>query len=248
LIILNYTSGKSSSGTCAHNHTTIWCNRPYTAGLIALRQQYSPTITPIIPETEYFATGIGYQLTLQTSSGNAQFSYAFQGEVQSTEPAGAGWLDFYDAFYVTDAEIGPSINWARARDDFKRWPADSADRLDVEVVRDYRFDTTLNNAGLIQVQKFVTYHSMLFPIEGTISGSAGGTVSITAYRASDGTVLGSTSRTGNGTYSITWYDDIDDVIVVAEETSELRGISKEDVAGTGGFDISLSSATYYAYS
>lgn len=252
LIILNYTSGKATEGTYAHNHTTFWTNRPYTAGLVNPRLQYTPTTTPTIPETEYFATSIGYQLTLQTSSGNTQFSFSFLGEIQSAETAnnGAGWLDFYTALYATDAEIGPSVSWARARDDFKRWPGDSADRVDLEVTRDYRFDVSVANAGLFQVQKIITYHAMLFPIEGAIFGSGGADVTIIAYRISDGTILGQTSRTGDGVYSIPWYDDYEEVVVVAYASATLEGSSKIDVAGTGDFDVDLSNAsavTYYAY-
>ena len=73
----------------------------------------------------------------------------------------------------------------------------------------------------------VTYHSMFYRISGNVTDSAGGTVDLEAYRASDGLFLGSTSRVGNGAYTIDV--PVDDLCYVeARETGSLLGRSDDD--------------------
>ena len=50
-----------------------------------------------------------------------------------------------------------------------------------------------------------------------MTGSSGGTVNIACYRKGDNLKLGSTSRVGNGAYSIIGYDDTETVFVEARE-------------------------------
>ena len=68
---------------------------------------------------------------------------------------------------------------------------------------------------------------------------------------SSNTVVDSTSRVGNGSYSFTWYDNTHTMKVIAYESSTYKGTSVAQTADAGTFDISLSSSggpTYYAYS
>jgi hypothetical protein len=176
-------------------------------------------------------------------------------EINNNESYGGGWSDIYTSFYLSDAEIGPSIIYCRSRNLYKRWPNDTeTDRLDIEVSRSFRFDCSVNNTAFWQSKQYITYHSITQPISGTISGSAGGTVEIIAYNTTTGQEVGATTRTGNGTYTIDWVDDTEQIYVVAYETSVLNGVSQVAVAGST-FDIDLAGGTaptngptYYAYS
>jgi hypothetical protein len=254
LIFLNYTSGKHSEGDGAHVHTTQWINRPYTTGGLVERLQYAPATTPIIPEDNWWLSSSGYDIKLLTSgTSTATLAFTLQAKVQSTEGAGAGWIDFYSGLYSSDAEVGPSLMWARARSYFKRYPNDpDPDRLNVEVARDYRFDISQTASGIWQNIKMISYHSIVFTVAGTITGSVGGTVNIDLYRTDTGELLDSTTRTGNGAYSFVWYDDTVDVVVLAFESDDLKGASGQYPASGGIFDIQLDSAaqgpTYYAFS
>jgi hypothetical protein len=254
LIFLNYTSGLHADGDGAHNHTTQWINRPYTTGGLVERLQYAPTTTPNIPENNWFLTSAGYDIKLLTSgTATATLGFSLQAKIQSGEGQGAGWADFYTGLYSSDAEVGPSLMWARARSYFKRYPNDQdPDRLNPEVVRDYRFDISQNAAGIWQCIKYLTYHNIAYTVSGGITGSAGGTVYLELYRTDTAELLDKTTRVGNGAYSFTWYDNTIDVIVVAYETDDLKGASAQNVASGGIFDIQLDAAdpgpTYYAFS
>lgn len=253
VLLLNYTSDKHASGDGVHDHTTIWNLREYSTGNLTTRVQAAGLRTPIIPETEFWLSGLGYEVPIMTSgTAAAQFGLSVSGEVQASEAEAGGWRSMFSSFVATDAEIGPVLMWGRARDEFERWPGDDPSRLGLETARDYRYDSSLSAAVIWQMRMLVSYHSITYQINGTISGSAGGTVTIDAYRVSDGLKIGSTSRVGNGTYTMTWYDNVNNVYVVAYESSTLNGRSDAGVAGTT-MNIDLATGgggggpTYYAY-
>lgn len=254
LIILNYTSGKHELGDAVHNHTTQWINRPYATGGLVERLQYAPSTTPNIPEDNWWLTGNGYDIKLLTSgTATASLGFSLLVKVQSTEGAGSGWQDLYTGLYSSDAEAGPSLMWARARNYFKRYPNDQDyDRFNVETVRDYRFDVSQTATSIWQAIQVVTYYSIAYTVSGSISGSAGSTVFIELYRTDTAELIDKTTRTGNGAYNFVWYDNTVDVIVVAYETDALKGASAQHVASGGIFNIQLDTAvpgpTYYAFS
>lgn len=227
LLYLNYTSGQAAQGPGAHNHTTVWSIYPYTNQAGVQRFQFAPSIVPIIPEADYWLVAASYELLLDTySTTSATGGMAFNCEVQSGEAEGAGWRNLYSSLYTSDNERGMSLAWARARTEFKRWPNDTdSSRLNVETARDYRFDYVVNAVMKFQCRFLMTYHTITKSIAGSITGSSGGTVQIAAYRTDTGEKIGSTSRTGNGAYSITWYDDTVDVFVEARESGTLIGRS-----------------------
>jgi len=254
LLYLNYTSDKHPDGDGVHTKTTAWTIRPHTTGNLVQRLQITPATVPIVPETNFWTTGAGYVITqMPSGTASSNLAYSMHVEVQAAEAEGAGWRPVYSALYASDAEIGPSLMFARARTEFKRWPEDSDDsRLNIETSRSYRFDVNVSASQFWQTYMLLTTHGITYTIGGTISGSAGGTVSISAYRISDGMRIATTSRSGNGTYSITWYDNTEDVFVKAYESPTLKGTSLQQVAGLT-FDINLAAPgggpteTYYSY-
>jgi hypothetical protein len=243
LMFLNYTSDKCSLGTCAQTKTTQWINRAYATGGLVERLQYTSLSTPIIPETNWYSVGIGYEgKVLLSGTAVGSLSFCFQTEIQSGETIGAGWVDLYSSIYSSDAEIGPSMLWARARDDYKRHPRDpDTNRLDPLTSRDYRFDVSQTATTIWQSSKLITYHGITFNVAGNITGSNGGTVNIDLIRTDNNEVVDSTTRVGDGSYSFVWYDNTVDMIVIAYESDTKKGISQQEVAGTVGvFDIDIS--------
>jgi hypothetical protein len=232
VLFLNYTSDKHADGDGVHGHTICWLIKPYATGGLVQRVQAAATTTPNIPETSYWLMGLGYQIILLTSgTASGSLAFAMQAEVQAAEAEGAGWRTIYAGLYASDAEIGPSLMWARARTEFKRYPNDTdSSRLNVETARDYRFDVNVAAAAVWQARMFMTYHSISYSISGNVTGSSGGTVTIAAFRADTGEKIDSTTRVGNGSYTIPWYDNTTEVFAEARESGTLIGRSDNATA------------------
>lgn len=171
-----------------------------------------------IPPANYWLTSQGFLYTIwQATIANA---ITFDVEVLSGEGKGAGYYDIYADAVQTDAERGCSLVYMRGRDVFKRYPQDpDPERLDVEVARDYRlYNAATAGTGMMAI---ATYHSNTFTTTLTIEGSSGGTVDIDIFRADNDEKILSTSRVGNGTVDVTWYNDLIDVYAVARESDAL---------------------------
>jgi len=225
--IINYKSGVSAQGAGAHNHTTFWKVLDWDAALTFLRD--SAAFAPNIPETSYWTSGIGFYMVHWDAGANNGIVWAAQ--VLSGEGAADGWRDLYADVFVKDAERACQIVYCRARGDMRRWPLDSdPDRLDVEGSRVYRYTNCISCAK--GVSMMLTYHTITFTVGGDITGSAGGTVDIDAYTEDGVEILhiGTTSRTGNGAYSLTWYDNVYPCYAEARESGTLIGRSDNAVA------------------
>ena len=235
LLFLNYTSGKDTNGADVHNHTTVWLNRPHATTAPTPRLQSATAITPVIPEASYYLTNVGYLIHLQTGGTTNPGATAFLGEVQGAEAEGAGWEPFFSGNFVSDSEIGYNHVWADATASFLRYPTDpyTGTRLAIETARDYRFDATVGSAGdgcFWQAHMLVTYHAITWAIAGTVTGSGGGTVTLTANRTDTGEKVAGTTRVGEGAYSLTWYDNTVNVVVSGTEDAAHAGASAAGVA------------------
>jgi hypothetical protein len=250
ILYLNYYSGKHADGDGAHAHTTSWIHTGYMASTLLQRYQYTPNTVPIINETNYWITSTGFEIVLITSgTASGSLGISLQAEIQSGESQGAGWRDLYTSIYASDAEMGTSVIWGRARPDFKRYPNDmDSERLSLETSRAFRFDCSLTSVG--QVRQLVTWHSITYTLSGTVTGSDAGTVTIDMYRSDTLEKLDSTSRTGDGSFSFTWYDDTIPLYLIAYDStnkvitdSQLVGVAfSVDLSGGGG-----GGPTYYSY-
>ena len=253
MLYLNYTSGKHSDGDGAHAHTVKYCNRQYTTIPTFQRVQYTPIKVPSIPETNYHIISTGFEvINIASTTTVSNFGFTLRNQYSVSEGLTAGWKDLYTMLYNNiDSEAGTHISWLKIEDCYKSYPTDpDTFKLDIQTSR----NNQLNFANLnqfIMLNQYVTYNSITYTISGTISGSNGGTVTIEAYRTDNNKLIATTSRVGNGSYSMTWYDNTIPVFVFAYESSTYKGVSVEQVAGNT-FDISLSSGgaggpTYYSY-
>lgn len=230
-LILNYTSGKASAGVGVHAQTRFH-HIQNTVGTTSTVNQTSAT-APAIPETDHWLVGACIYLSA-VSLNSAAGAQAVQAERQSGEGEGAGWEPLYVGSYRADNECMTQQVYGAARKAWMRWHTTSngndsdTNRMDLETSRAWRIDT--NPASQVGLGLWYTYHAHTFSISGTISGSSGGTVNITAHRASDGEVIGTTSRSGNGSYSITWFDNTENVFVEARESGSLLGRSDNGTA------------------
>ena len=227
--IVNYTSGKATDGVGAHNHTVCW--GLLQNGTAAASGNYTITATaPIIPETNHFFNSLGIRMV--TLNINNAYSTLLQVERLSAE-GGIEWENVYHEGGHME-ENGIYNTFTQMREHFKRWNGDpETGKIDLETARRWRL-ITFSTGSLASVWHSMcmlfTYHSITYSVAGDITGSAGGTVNIALHDSETGEKLNTTSRVGNGSYTITWFDNTRDVYCSAYEDDTHLGRSAPDLA------------------
>lgn len=227
--ILNYTSGKASAGVGAHNQTVLWT--VLTNGTAAAADNWNVASTaPAIPEAEHFHNAIGARVIFQAAGTVVPGGLAVNVERLSAE-GGTKWEVVYRDIAQSDAEIGVFFAYSQMRDLFEAFTDDvRPDRMAFETARRWRVHapTLASGAtGWAALTLMFTYHSILSTVAGTVSGSSGGTVNINLHYALTGEVLKTTSRVGNGAYSIPFYGDTRTVYTTARESGALLARSDD---------------------
>lgn len=235
LWIVNYVSDQHTDGVGAHNHSVYYNIVTHGTGAAVVRtlSALKPFIS--VPEANYFLNAAGMVFEWMSNTNVNPAGVIVQAEKLVAE-GGLEWYSIYTDSNSADPEVGRHTNYAQARRLFKRWTGDSdADRLNIETPR--RFRTIINTTALTaasawhkRLTALVTYHTITYTISGTISGSAGGSITIDIHRAETGEKILSTSHTGDGAYSLTWYDDTADLYAVAYEDSTHTGRSDDSAA------------------
>lgn len=192
-----------------------------------------------IPDANYWMQGLATQNYFWMQS--AVTSLTQQAAVLPGEGDGAGWRELFVDSYVSDNEIGYGTWTVRARPEYKIYPQNpDIYKLDVEVARSYR--TTSVTTFRFGTTWVVSYNNITTTLSGTISGSNGGAITISLFRADTEELFSVTSRTGNGTYSFVIYDDTNTYFVTAYEDNTYKGLSKTDLPASN-FDISLAGSS-----
>lgn len=228
--IVNYSSNVSAKGFSAHNHTVKWGLQQNGTAASAFVYTTS-AIAPVIPESDYYINALGLEL-VQLPSSTANGNMVVFVERLSAE-GGQQWESAYLDALQTDPETGAYLFYAQIKSLFKRWPNDpGADRMDLETSRRWRvhYGGLTNVSGWHSLGILMTYHSITYTVSGTVSGSGAGTVDLNLCRASSGERVLSTSRSGNGAFSFTWFDNTEQVFVEAREGASYLGRSDNDVA------------------
>lgn len=226
LWIINYTSDRHADGPSAHAQTRVHNVLSYGTGA-ASTNSVSASAAPTITPGDYFLIAVGVHAQY-VPSGTAATGIAVHAERTSGE-GGFAWESVYADSIHTDLEVGLRQAWATARSLFRRWTGDPAsERMDLETARRWKMSTSANTFSSLDL--YLTYHTITYTIAGTISSSDGGTVTIHASRADTGERIASTTRTGDGAYSVTWYDDTEDLRVTASDASGNAGASAVGVA------------------
>lgn len=231
--IVNYTSDVPSQGIWAANHTVIRSLKA-VGTQSAASQSIVSAVAPDIPETTWFLTAVGmHYIYTSNSSGNAAGVHI--GVERLSGEGGLIWENAYEALGGTDPEVGIRQAWAQARSVFRRFRDGSitdadTDRLAFETARRWRVCLGGSCASFDHLDMYFTYHSITYTVSGTVNGSNGGTVTLNLHRDSNGEKLMTTTRSGNGSYSFTWFDNTEDVYVDAYEDATHLGRSDADVA------------------
>lgn len=227
--IVNYQAAKPTDGYGAANHTVIW-NIGGTFDGAAASEKNISAMAPVIPETSYYIAGCGVRLMANQNGTTLASSFTVLLEKTSGE-GGVQWLVAYKDAAHGDVETGLFVMFGQIRDYFDRWSGDpDTSRLDIETSRRWNIYNGQVGTGFYQLDMLITYHTITYAVAGDVTGSAGGTVTITLHRASNGEKVASTTRSGNGAYSLTWYDNTENVFVEAVEDGTHLGRSADGTA------------------
>ena len=241
LWLVNYTARLADSGHSAHSHTASYLIHTHGTGA-SVQDVLTTTNAPLIPETDYFISALGMSLEYFTSGAAAKGAASIVAERLVAE-GGLKWERVYSDAGIDDAEVGQYYALAQIRSLFNRWNGDAdTARLAIETNRRYRVTIPSSAATTAFIHKLtfdLTYHSITYAITGRIKGSAGGTVTVSLHRTATGEKVLTTTVTGNATFSFTWYDDTEEVYVMATESATLRNISASVLAPANVGDINL---------
>lgn len=224
--ILNYHSGVAGTGINTHNKTVCWgISDPVTAGTTATNREIATSgqHTPVIPETNYWINRLGYDCFVRQAA--ATFTINILAEKQGGEHNGDGWYPIGINTYNNDGELSTCRYVFPGLSAFNRSAFDTGG-MDVETSRKYRMQHISAGWGWIS-SMWMTYHSVTFSLTGSVTSSPGGTVTLVAHNKTRSTVVGSTSRLGNGSYTIKVYDNVDTYYVEARESGTAIGRSDD---------------------
>jgi hypothetical protein len=210
MVCLNYWSGKASAGANAHTRTI-----PFLVGAtaaIGTNRVFDYTaFAPVIPESLYFCSSVGFSLDIQHAGPGMM---ALAAERLSGEGVADGREDLGVVQHQNSNEIGTFSRWIDATQYFDRHP-DELDtrRLALEGSRVYRISSWPDPAGAhvgwTSLVMYVTYHALTFTDASTVTGYAGDGSGITVHvhRNDTGEELYRVTTATGGTYTVTGYDD-----------------------------------------
>lgn len=201
-LFLNYTSTLHASGAEVHNHTVEkLVQSTITSGADGIG---SSVATTPIQETTYWLTAIGMHAIHRLQQTEWGVNYAL--EVLSGELEGAGWR------HIMSASHYEGVQWFEYSTDlsmyFDRYAGDPVrERLDPTASRKFKCQGFYNAWGGMTTR--ATYHAITFSVSTPtgITLSASGTITAKAFRADTDEIVGSNTRAGDGTITVTVYDN-----------------------------------------
>lgn len=228
MTILNYKSGKSGSygeSNARTLHYLIKAQSTTPSATYSATQLYTPNII----EANYWLVGASMDFNALWT-GTTVVGHSYFVERQAGEGVAAGWEDIDTYLTTGTAEIGYTQRLCCICRIYKRHPNDlDTNRLNIETARTY-YIYLRGIVTQLSIGMWVTYHSNTFTVSGNVAGSSGGTVTLNLHRDSDGELLATTTRTGDGAYSFTWYDSAQDLYVQAYEDGSHKGRSNKGKA------------------
>lgn len=227
--IVNYTASKPTQGYGAANHTILW-NLGASLDGGAVPERTILATAPIIADTSYFINSIGTNCKVVVNS-TAQIGGI---TVLFRNDSDTEWIEAFNDPITTDPETGLIETYSQVRDYFKRWSGDTqGSRVDAETSRRWKMIAHNNAFSFFYLDLMLTYHSITYTVSGNITGTAGGSIDLSVQRYNNTLscyeeVLANTV-TGSS-YSFTWFDDVESLVVFAYEDSTHKGISATGVA------------------
>lgn len=201
VMYLNYESDVPAAGPGVANHTLYEMLSQYTS--LAQTSRYVTGYQIVTPETLRWLGSVGFWF-ISSTTGPGGFNIVCQ------KASGTGWEPLYTDVLFTDAEFGTFYTYVQAGDVFMRHPTDQ-DRLDPATARKLAMVFSVaNRFGLVTMY---SYHSNTYTVSGTVTGYTGdgSGITVSLVRDYDDIVRNVATTTVGGTYSMTWYDDVEDI-------------------------------------
>lgn len=220
-LLLRYTSGIASAGVGAHNKTVEF--PIFFTGTGAAANGKNGTVQPVqLPESDYFISSVFVDVRGHVHSTGTQAGVVMLAKRVEASESYQSWEELlsYNTITYNGAEMGTRYYLDGCTRLFDRYPGDprNPDALDIELSRFWEVRFGQGASGWIHHAALnVTYHSILSTVSDSVEGSSGGTVEIGLYDAATGELLKTTSRVGNGAYSIGFYGDTREVFTACEE-------------------------------
>jgi hypothetical protein len=229
-LYVNYESDVSALGVGAHNQSLQFGVQD--SQLAAVQSIITATQEMFLPSTHWYRSNLGI-LTNQVINAPSTTYTSFECESLTGELTEGGWENQGCVPLTAETELGwypTSTNVGlQSPNDWQRWTGDpDTTRMSITGTRRWRVINGLTSTRPLVL--WLTVHNIIYTVTSTISGSSGGTVTARLCRASDGTLLKSTTRSGNGDVTFTWYDNTQEVFVEARETDALVGRSGNGTA------------------
>lgn len=226
--IINYTSDKHTLGVGAHNHTVLWPLR--SEGTEATAQfLLTAAVAPSIPETNYYISALGFATQIM-NNGTVHQGVSIKTERLSGE-GGLILESLYSAPTSCDAEAGLNSIYYNDTNLFRKYPQTAnTGQLLLTSGRRHILQTPAGAQMITAHVAYINYHTITYSVSGNITNGTTGTTTIDLHRYSDGEKLLTTTRSGTGSYSFTWFDNTEPVYTVAYQNNTYKGRSGTGIA------------------
>lgn len=236
--IVTYTCDKPSGGYGAANRTVLY-NNGQVFNSTAAATWLTAAINSVAGFTSWsqkrFISSFGMMVRAYTNSTAQATGWDVQAEKLSTELGERSWESLGSSSMQTDPETGLHVTCFDFTKHFEQFDGHLGRRFDPTAARRWR----ISNSGYLSTgwslfQWMMTYHEVTFTVADSITGFSG-TVTLGLHMEADSAkfiddvrVL-QTTRSGDGAFSFTWYDPVEQVYVVASDGTNV-GRSTADVA------------------
>lgn len=225
-LIVNYHSGIASGGIGSHNHTVNWPLAVTSTGAAANGR--TVTVQPLLPEADFWINSIGAELAGHIDGTGTQGGLVLVADRDSDTEGFQSWetISRFRTITYNGAEVGVRIYVDDCTDLFEQFPGDARlpTRMDIETSRVWQARFGQGGNGWVHYMGlFITYHSITFTAADSVSGFSG-TVTIELLDGTTREKVKSTTRSGDGAFSITWYDSTVPMEVKASDGTN-KGVS-----------------------
>lgn len=204
---INYDSDVSPLGEGAHNHTIelAMFDNLATAPLIQ-----EATVTPAIPEANYWLNSFGGELWVIASIA--------RGHVLSVAGDSNEALIAASAF-VQGADLGMYLLIGDVTEHFDRFPNDHSPGLDVEAARLWKSSHVGSTQHWPCGNVLLTYHALTRTFSGNVTGYTGdgSGITVSLHRVDTGEKLAETTTAVGGSYSLTCYDNVNNLFTQCQQ-------------------------------
>jgi hypothetical protein len=227
IAIINYTCGKASAGDGAHTRTIMLMGAASAAN--SARRNVSGINFPL-PST-YFLSGVG-MTTFNHRNYGSDVRNDFALEILSGEQLADGWARRNNDLVGTSAaELSQIIIVIGFTSYFRRWTGDpqASNLLNPTTSRSLRIQMAAHHSSYF----FVTFHQIIRTVSGSLTGYTGdgSGITVSLHRVSDGELLRTGTTSAGGSFTLDWFDDVDEVFIHARQDATHCGRSEKGAAG-----------------